>query len=72
MFQSETLSRAELEERYEQAGVLIHLIKQALPDAVFDLLLQSAGILWGTLKKQEGDKVQTNLPPGWVVFKGEK
>lgn len=73
MFESESLSREELEQRYEQACVIISLVKQTQPDAIFKMLMFTAANLWASLKMQkEAGSTEGNLPPGWTVYSGKR
>lgn len=74
MFESKTLSREELEMRYEQFSLFIGAAKEALPLELFNLLASKAYAMWVIIKAKEetqGD-TENNLPPGWVVYNGKQ
>lgn len=72
MFDSKTLSREELEERYEQASTILGVVKSMITDESFIAILTIASVVYTKLKEGEKDGTESNLPPGWVVYNGKR
>ena len=71
LFDSKTLSREELEERYEQASTILGVLKGIITEEHFNTILAMSAAVYAKLK-QDGDGDQSNLPPGWVVYHGKR
>ena len=72
MFDSKTLSRGELEERYEQASTILGVLKGILTEEHFNAILAMSAAVYAKLKEDGDDSDQSNLPPGWTVFDAKR
>lgn len=70
MFDSETMSREELIENYEQASAIIGSAKLLLSEELFRAILITAAFAYTQFKKEE-EGIKGNLPPGWEVYSGK-
>ena len=72
MFDSKTLSRGELEERYEQASTILGVLKGIITEEHFNTILAMSAAVYAKLKEGDEESTQSNLPPGWVVYHGKR